>query len=150
MKIRRFRRGDEEGVIKLIGRVMSEFDEYYDPVLDRDLRDIPKYYGNKGAFWVLLDGDHLVGCIGVSRVTDEICKFRRFYIDKGYRGKGWGSKMFDLRMKFAVSLGYKTAWMVTSSGHKDAIKFVKEKGARRSIKRLFPTKRAQMFFIYDL
>ncbi len=150
MKIRRFREGDAEGIIKMISRVMSEFGEYYDPVLDRDLRDIPKYYGKGGAFWVLIDGENIVGCVAVSRVSDVICKFRRFYVDKEFRGMGWGSKLFDLRMKFARANGYKTAWMVTSSNHKDAITFVKKKGAGRSIKRLFPTKRAQMFFIYDL
>lgn len=150
MKIRRFRRGDEDGVIKLIGRVMSDFDEYYDPALDRDLRNIPKYYGNKGAFWVLVDNEKIVGTVAISRITDNICKFRRFYLDKDYRGKGWGGKMFDLRLKFARENGYKTAWMVTSSNHKDAIEFIKKKGARRSVKSLFPTKRAHLFFIYDL
>lgn len=150
MKIRRYRDGDAEGIIRMINDVMGEFGESFDPDLDRDLLDIPRYYGNKGAFWVLTDGKKIAGSIALSRITDEVCKFRRFYIDKDYRGKGWGVKLFKLRANYAAKLGYKEAWMVTSAHHKAVIDFVKKRGAVRSRKRLFPTRRAHMFFIYNL
>lgn len=129
---------------------MSEFGESFDEEIDKDLLDIPRYYGKKGAFWVLTDGKKIVGSVAVSRVTDEICKFRRFYVDKDYRRRGWGGKLFDKRMKFAKAQGYKTAWMVTSPNHKEVIAVVKKRGARESAKKLFTTKRAHLFFIYDL
>ncbi len=151
MKIRRFREGDTEGIVRLIDDVMAEFGEHFDSDLDRDLLDIPKYYGNKGAFWVLIDDNGKVaGTIAMSRVTDDVCKFRRFYIHKDYRGQGWGNKLFEHRIKEARVLGYKQAWMVTSAHHKGAIEFVKKKGAKYSKDRLFPTRRAHMFFTYDL
>lgn len=150
MKIRLFRKGDEQGIIKMIDKVMSEFGEHFDPVLDRDLLNIPKYYRRGGAFWVLVDGDKIVGSVAVSRVNDEICKFRRFYVDSDYRGKGFGSKLFNVRLKFAKEQGYKNAWLATSVNHKDIIIFIKKKGARRTRKILFPTRRAKIFFVYDL
>jgi N-acetylglutamate synthase-like GNAT family acetyltransferase len=150
MKIRRYKDGDIEGIVKFIDNIMREFGESFDSHLDRDLLDISQYYGNKGAFWVMMDGKKIVGTIAFIRLTDEVCKFRRFYIDKEFREQGWGSKLFDIRLKFAKKMGYKEAWLCTSAHHKKIIEFYKGKGGVISKKKLFPVKRAHMFFIIKI
>jgi putative acetyltransferase len=150
MKIRRFKDGDTEGIVKLIDKVMKEFGESFDSYVDRDLLNIPKYYGNKGAFWVMVEGKKIIGTIACSKFADEICKFRRFYIDKEFRGQGWGSKLFNIRLKHAKKTGYKEAWFSTSAYHKKIIDFYKSKGGVISKKKLFPVTRSQLFFIIKL
>jgi len=62
---------------------------------------------NGGAFWVLLDGEEVVGTGGVKRVDEETCELKRMYLLPRARGWGWGRKMAQTAIDWARGAGYK-------------------------------------------
>lgn len=62
---------------------------------------------NGGAFWVLLDGEEVVGTGGVKRVDEETCELKRMYLLPRARGLGWGRKMAQTAIEWARGAGYK-------------------------------------------
>lgn len=61
---------------------------------------------NGGAFWVLLDGEQVVGTGGVKRVDRETCELKRMYLLPRARGLGWGKKMARTAIEWARAAGF--------------------------------------------
>jgi len=88
-------------LIELIDTIYHEYGYKIDlKGYDKDLTDIELHYHNyKGHFWLLVDKDKsLKGCIAVK--TDKGAKlkaeFKRFYLAKELRGKGYADRLFDM------------------------------------------------------
>jgi len=80
---------------------------YYDPKLDFDLDAIEEYYVKPGGmFYLLKDADKIIGTIGVINKGNHIAEFKRMYVDKNYRGKKLGSKLFDTAIYFVENNGF--------------------------------------------
>ena len=85
-------RADARGVIDLIGRVYAEYNFVYEPSLEvPDLLRFEEHYeAPRGAFFVVREGDVIVGSVGVERVDGETAELHRLYLDARLRGRGTG------------------------------------------------------------
>ena len=85
-------RNDAPGVIDLIGRVYAEYHFVYDPRVEvPDLFRFEEHYeAPRGAFFVIREGDLIVGSVGVERVGGETAELHRLYLDARLRGRGTG------------------------------------------------------------
>lgn len=85
-------REDAPGVIDLIGRVYAEYRFVYDPRIEvPDLLRFEEHYEPpRGAFFVVREGNLIVGSVGVERVDRETAELHRLYLDARLRGRGTG------------------------------------------------------------
>lgn len=89
------------------------FDEWVERVrrswLAPDVEHLDTYYSEHGgAFWVLLEGERVVGTCGVRRFDDHSCELKRMYLLPSVRGQGWGRQMALLAIEWARDQGYRT------------------------------------------
>jgi ribosomal protein S18 acetylase RimI-like enzyme len=97
-----------------------------------DLSNIKEVYQTqRGNFWLALDSGKLVGTIGLREIGQGIGHFTRFYVDKDYRRKGIGSKLFFTLIEFAKKNNYKKIFLATASDQKAANKFYTKMGLKR-------------------
>ncbi|HEV8673119.1 MAG TPA: GNAT family N-acetyltransferase [Methylomirabilota bacterium] len=88
---------DAPGVVGLIGRVFAEYGFIFDPKQEvPDLLAFAQHYGPpRGAFWVIRDGDTVVGSVGVERLAGGAAELHRLYLDADLRGRGLGRTLVD-------------------------------------------------------
>jgi len=150
IRIRKYRAGDEDAIKLLIDEILEEYGIGVSESMEEDLNNIPEYYGKGGGFWVLVDGERIVGMIGLRRLSDDDCYFSRFYIHKNYRGKGWGSKLWHHREKVVKKFGYKKAYCNSHHKLKDALHFYEMHGYKRIKKPRIQVRWSDMSFVKDL
>lgn len=101
MQIREFNIKDQPAVKEFVLGVLGEFKFPYNRELDYDLENPDRYYKNHGGiFYILEENNKIGGTVAVKNKNDGIAEIKRLYIDKDYRGKGYGSKLFDKALKF--------------------------------------------------
>jgi putative acetyltransferase len=94
-----------DGVIAVVRAVHDEHgftweaDGYH-----KDLYDVDRHYLLAGMFWTLVDGERIIGCVGVTLHGGE-CELHRLYLLQEYRGRGLGRKMLDESMTFGRAKG---------------------------------------------
>ena len=112
-------------------RPLEESMAYYDArgVLE-EMDDVQgSYFDNDGTFFVLVDGDQLVGTGAIMKLDDEICELKRLWFLKEYRGKGLGYQMTQELISFARSKGYKRVRLETDrDAQSQALTFYKRLG----------------------
>lgn len=89
----------------------EEFESWRERVrttwLARDVDDLAEHYGGgRGAFWVLLDGEEVVGTCGVRPLEAKVCELKRMYFLPRVRGLGWGRRMALTAIDWARGAGY--------------------------------------------
>ena len=88
-----------------------------------DLHHVNKHYHDRGGmFWVLLDGEHVIGTVGVSRHADE-CELHRLYLLRGYRGHRFGQRLLDVALDWTreQTLNRMVAWSDVKLTHAHAL-----------------------------
>jgi putative acetyltransferase len=92
----------------LISGVLSEFAIAADlATTDIDLGDIEGNYANLGgAFFVLVDGDDIIGTVALGRDSDLTCELCRMYLATRYRRRGLGRVLLDSALKEASRRGF--------------------------------------------
>jgi putative acetyltransferase len=90
-------RADAPGVIDLIGRVFVEYGWIWEPATEVPdlLRWTPHYEPPRGAFFVVRDGERIVGSVGVDRVGGVTAELHRLYLDPAMRGRGLGEALVN-------------------------------------------------------
>jgi ribosomal protein S18 acetylase RimI-like enzyme len=78
-----------------------------------------------------LNGEKLVGTIGLEDRGNNQGYLKRMYIDKNYRGTGLSSKLVEQLLEFARSKGYKAIYLSTSEAAERAIGFYTKNGYER-------------------
>lgn len=119
LRIRRARRGDEHQIQAVVKAVWDEYDFAWDPgYYNRDLTDIERhYFGAGGEFWVLVDGDVVVGTGGYLPTYhrdvspcftsgESVCELMRLYLLKSVRGRGWGKRLLKHIVAAARKRGF--------------------------------------------
>jgi|ERR1043166_435717 GNAT superfamily N-acetyltransferase len=93
--IRLATRDDAGGVVALIGKVFAEYGWIWNPPTEvPDLLDFDAHYtAPRGAFWVLTDGERVVGSVGVDRRAPAMAELHRLYLEPGQRGRGLGEAL---------------------------------------------------------
>jgi GNAT superfamily N-acetyltransferase len=129
LKIQKYSPRYQKQVKSLVGRVHSEYGFAYDSSLDHDLEDPEKFYNaNDGAFYVLLDGEKVVGTAAVQKYDPDIAELKRMYLEKEYRRKGWGTKLLHRATNFAKENKFKKIVLDTDIRQPEAINFYTKMG----------------------
>lgn len=77
--------------------------------LSSEINELATHFAqNGGAFWVLLDGEEVVGTGGVLLVDERTCELKRMYIVPRARGLGWGRKLSQTAIEWARGAGFKS------------------------------------------
>jgi ribosomal protein S18 acetylase RimI-like enzyme len=101
---------DSKQVLALISDIIvGEFHfklELEEGALDSDLLNIEEHYKSGGRFWVVEDGNKIVGTTGVRKLVQSTCELKRMYVSKPYRRSGIAQKMLDVAIEFARSADY--------------------------------------------
>lgn len=135
MKIRKFRKGDEKKIKKLISDVLTEIFK----AKPKGLEDLDNINKNYRIFWVAEDKGKIIATAGINK--EGVAK--RLYINKRYRKKGLGQKLYYLQESYLKKKGFKKIKLSTTPQMKDAIKFYRKNGFKR-IK--FDKRKNQIFF----
>lgn len=102
MIIQRYDASKKEEVHDLVLCVLLEHGFEYDRLKDADLNDINGYYFKRGGtFFVGIEDGKVVGTAGVRKLEGNLCEIRRIYLNKEFRGKGNGKKLFIAALDFA-------------------------------------------------
>jgi GNAT superfamily N-acetyltransferase len=89
---------------------------------DRDLTDLEaNYWNRKGAFFVLLKGEVVVGTVALHHEAEAICELCRMYLAPQYRGQGLGRKLLEHAVREARERGFKEMCLKTASVLVEAI-----------------------------
>jgi GNAT superfamily N-acetyltransferase len=97
-----------EGVIALIGGIFAEYGLTFDlPGYDADLTQILGTYCRAGGgFWVLEDGRHVIGSVGVLPLSPAEIEIKRVYLAASLRGQGWGRSLVEHAISWAAERGH--------------------------------------------
>jgi len=108
--LRLFRDKDEANIKSLILTILSKeysFDRstYSDSDLNSKISDT--YGGSRDAFFVIEEGDSIVGTVGVKHEAGADAIMRRLFVDVKRRRHGYGAELLDAVIQFCKQKGYK-------------------------------------------
>ena len=73
---------------------------------DSDILDISEHYLNKGNFWCLVNEKNVIcGTIALRQLQDYY-EIRRFFVLKKYQGCGYGTKLLNIAVNYAIDNKY--------------------------------------------
>ncbi len=78
--------------------------------------------------WLLEDQTGLKGCITLARVSDQEAQLRWFYVDESLRGRGYGQKLINLLIGFAIEKKYQRIILWTVSLLEEARRMYERNG----------------------
>ncbi|MDB4971441.1 MAG: Histone acetyltransferase [Myxococcales bacterium] len=119
LSIRPIRPEDEPAVAQIIRTVMPEFGAsgpgfaIHDPEVDHMCA---AYRGPRAAYWVVADGERLVGGGGIAPLENgdaETCELRKMYFLAEARGRGVGAALLERCLVAARELGFRTCYLET-------------------------------------
>lgn len=129
-KIRRFSAGDSHPVEVLITSIMNEeFHQDKKAYPIDDIKSIHQSYGDIGeAFFVAIDGEKIVGTVGVKKEDDRVALMRRLFVAIPYRKRRIGQQLIDRVFQFCKEVGYQEIVFKTTSRMEGAIKLCQKCG----------------------
>jgi putative acetyltransferase len=121
---------DFEPIWSLIAKVLADYRIVADlDTTDSDLRDIEGHYARRGgAFFVLTDGDEIIGTVALARLGDSTVELCRMYLSPDYRRQGLGRRMMNEAMKEAERRGFSEVHLETASVLVEAIALYRSVG----------------------
>jgi N-acetylglutamate synthase-like GNAT family acetyltransferase len=121
---------DRQDIWNLINVILSSYGLTMDAkTIDNDLTDIEENYWNrKGAFFVLIDGNKVIGTVALHYESERVCELGRMYLDASYRGKGLGHGMLKHAMSTAKACGFTDIFLKTASVLTEAISLYSRAG----------------------
>lgn len=138
--ITRATRADAPGVIDLIGRVFVEYGWIWEPATEVPdlLRWTPHYEPPHGAFFVVREGERVVGSVGVDRTDDDTAELHRLYLDPVLRGRGLGNALVETVLGWCRDSGVTrlVLWSDTRFAH--AHRLYLRHGFRQTGERVLP------------
>jgi N-acetylglutamate synthase-like GNAT family acetyltransferase len=128
--LRRATNADMPAVWSLISSVLQSYGiTTNQATTDKDLVDIEaNYWDRKGAFFVLLEGQAVIGTAALHHETDAVCELCRMYLAPQYRGQGLGRRLLELCVREARERGFEEICLKTASVLVEAISLYKRAG----------------------
>ena len=159
LSVRPFAAEDAPDVQRLVLGIQRE--EFGVPVTleeQPDLRDVPAYYRrDRGAFWVAVDGDELVGTIGLLDIGHGQGALRKMFVAPSHRGVavGAGAALLRTCLEWAARVGMREVLLGTTEQFRAAHRFYEKWGFVRipleALPAHFPRMRLDTrFYRYDL
>lgn len=78
---------------------------YVDGELRKDISYLEDFEAQT-PLWVALDGDDVVGCVYLYRLSEDSGEVKRLYVQDDYRGRGLGRTLMEALIRSAVEDGY--------------------------------------------
>ncbi len=128
--IRRADNRDRQRIWDLIFTILSGYGLTMDAeTIDHDLTDIEaNYWRQNGAFYVLMDGEELIGTVALHYVSETVCELGRMYLAPGYRGRGLGRNLLHYALQQAEARGFAEVVLKTASVLKEALSLYRRAG----------------------
>lgn len=128
--IRRYLPEDGSPVKHLISGIMNgEFSDAKTAYPTDDLEDIPHSYGGIGeAFFVAVNGNKIIGTVGIKKEDERVALMRRLFVASPYRRQQIGLKLIDRALQFCNEVGYQEVIFKTTSNMEGAIRACEKKG----------------------
>ena len=133
MKIVGYNQAHADQVLQLLKETLGdEFgfeigDNYGEDIVDID----GHYLDDGGGFWVALEGDEVIGCMGFEKTSEDRGCMKRFYIKKNYRRKGVGLKLLEELVGFCKKNNIKEIYASTIAEMTGAANFYLKNGFER-------------------
>ncbi len=128
MELREYKPEDKFKVRKLIDKVSIE-------LLGQKLVKEWENFDDYVLFYVCIDEDvdkdKVVGTAALKDEGEGICKLKRMYVDKDYRGKEIGQRLLYKMLLFAYDEGFKEMRLATIGEGSPSIRFYKKNGFKR-------------------
>ena len=107
---------DLSGIIQLVTENLLSFGYKYDGgSSENDLENFAFVYQQPGSnFFVISDGVNIVGTVGLMKISDDVVKLRKMYVNSRLRGQGYGLQLLKTAVLEARSIGYKKIRLETT------------------------------------
>jgi putative acetyltransferase len=128
MSIVPFEQRHVDGFRALVGDTLREFGFDVDPQLDGDLDDPAATYA---ALWVTLDGEEVVGSVGLRALREGVLELKRMYLRPDQRGRGLGKQLLALALEWARERRARVVRLDTSERMLTAQRLYEAHGFRR-------------------
>lgn len=79
-------------------------------------------------FWVMFDGDDIIGTSAVRRFGENDCELKSLYLLERYHGRGCGRALISKAIDFAVAAGFEKMYLDTFSTSTKAIRLYEKCG----------------------
>jgi len=104
-----------------------------------DLLDIRQSYQTGGGeFWLALEGERVIGTIGLMRKSQTCAVLKKFFVQKEFRAKGVGLALYRELLAFARQAGIRQLILDTPSVAEASHRFYERAGFRRIQKEDLP------------
>jgi GNAT superfamily N-acetyltransferase len=123
-----------------IETVRALFREYADSLgvdlcfqdFERELAGLPGDYASPaGRLYLALEEENPTGCVGLRKISGEICELKRLYVRPLFRGKGVGRRLVLEAVKDARRIGYQRMRLDTLPSMKRAQELYLSMGFKR-------------------
>ena len=132
VEVRPYRADDREGVVALVSPIQrEEFGVPIAPDEQPDLMNIEGFFGRgAGAFWVAVDGPHVVGSIGLLDIGDGSGVVRKMFVAAAYRGgaAGTAQRLLDALLARARERGLRALYLGSTERMLAAHRFYEKNG----------------------
>ena len=101
---------------------------------DNGLDHLSEFYDYPArAYYVLLDGDRVVGGIGLTEFSgfSRCCELQKLYLDDSVKGQGLGYELIAFIEKQAREMGYKRMYLETHTNLQAAIHIYEKSGYKQ-------------------
>jgi putative acetyltransferase len=89
---------------------------------EQELKTLPgEYKAPEGNLYLAFKDGKAIGCVGVRRITDEVCEMKRLYVKPEHRRKGIGKRLSEIVIEKARGAGYRRMRLDTISKMKEAM-----------------------------
>jgi putative acetyltransferase len=130
--VRSWQTADRAAAGAIIAAVLAEYGLTWEPQgSDRDALEVETHYWQTGGeFWVVVDGETLVGTAGYYPVKrgDLAVEIRKMYLQPGARGQGLGRYLLAQLEQAIQRQGFRQIWVETASILKEAVQLYETSG----------------------
>ncbi len=81
-----------------------------------------------GRLWIAEDGEGILGCVAVSRESEELARLRWFLVRRAARGQGLGRRLLEAALDYTRERGFPRLELVTFSELRAAAHLYDEAG----------------------
>lgn len=131
-QIRSWQPSDRQAAGEVIATVLAEYGLGWEPQgSDRDALEVETHYWQTGGeFWVVLDGEVLVGTAGYypAHRGEKAVEIRKMYLLSSARGQGLGCYLLRQLEASIQRRGFLHIWVETASVLKEAVRLYETSG----------------------
>lgn len=130
INVRPIRNEDFESVRSLVDGIMhGEFARENEAYRYQDLDDPLKHYsGSRDIFLVAEKDGRIIGTVAIKEDGKDCALLRRIFVDRKYRGRGYGEALLNKAMEFCFDNNYRNVTFRGTDRMQTALKLCLKKG----------------------